>query len=456
MLRSRRLVLPAVVLLSLAVSSCQWAMYGFDAGRSGVNPGEHWIDTTNVDTLVEQWTAPVVGPTVIARGVVYVATGPGCCVPRTANLFAFQGNGVGCGGANPKVCGPLWVGKIPKTVGMSTPVVVHDIVYVAVQFPIAADDRVYAFDATGTNGCSGTPKLCQPLWSAPGYAEVPFVDDGELFVHDPTSNNDGLVYDAAGSNGCAGSPKTCIPLFRLHVECGSRFVCINPQPMAAMDGKVYFATGVLNEDDTQLPSFFVFSEDGTDGCSGSPKVCQPLSATMRAADSTIATDGYVVTTASEPNPFNGNLTIIQVDAPDPVQSWYSIVEGVLAGKPAVTASTIYLPTDRGLTAFALAPPCGSSCMPCTTACQPLWQAPSDSPMNPVFHPAATVANGVVYDERGRAFDAAGAINCSGSPKVCTPLASYGSDQTYGETQVDTGWLIRAGLGNVTGWQLPTS
>jgi hypothetical protein len=41
---------------------------------------------------------------------------------------------------------------------------------------------VSVFDASGTSGCSGTPRTCSPLWSDPFVASYPVVSDGWLYA----------------------------------------------------------------------------------------------------------------------------------------------------------------------------------------------------------------------------------------------------------------------------------
>src|SRR5262249_18571974 len=65
---------------------------------------------------------------------------------------------------------------------------------------------------------------------------------------------------------------------------------------------------------------------------------------------------------------------------------------------------------------------------------PLWTAPAGA------GGGASVANGVVYIDSGRAFDAAGATGCSGTPTTCAPLTTVGAGT--GETIIANGWVYR--------------
>ncbi|HEV3291123.1 MAG TPA: PQQ-binding-like beta-propeller repeat protein, partial [Streptosporangiaceae bacterium] len=76
----------------------------------------------------------------------------------------------------------------------------------------SGDGNLYAFSATGTSGCSGTPKVCEPLWTAAGAGgqSSPAVANGVVY-----NGAAGRVYafSAAGTTGCSGTPKTCTPLW---------------------------------------------------------------------------------------------------------------------------------------------------------------------------------------------------------------------------------------------------
>ena len=76
-----------------------------------------------------------------------------------------------------------------------------------------------AFDAAGVTGCSGAPKTCTPLWTAEPVeggvsAGHRFVVDGVLYV---ISGRVLAAYDASGTTGCSGTPKTCEPLWTAEV-----------------------------------------------------------------------------------------------------------------------------------------------------------------------------------------------------------------------------------------------
>jgi outer membrane protein assembly factor BamB len=170
-----------------------------------------WIGNAQPDTALHD-TAPAV-----AGGVAYLSNSFG--------LYAFSAGG--CSSAN---CNPLW--SFSKT-GLSSPAVANGKVYVNASngtlnvfsasdgtplwtapapgagtgFPAAAtvaNGVVYAGNravlegssADGTTGCSGSPKVCSPLWIVSGpfgsYWVTPIVTDGSLY----TTNKNGTPFAA--------------------------------------------------------------------------------------------------------------------------------------------------------------------------------------------------------------------------------------------------------------------
>ncbi len=188
-----------------------WPSFHFDPVHSGFNPYENVIGPANVTGLKTAWAmAPGVAGSVgsspaVAGGVVYVGAAAG------GNLYAFSATGAtGCSGT-PKVCKPLWTGTT-GAITFSSPAVAAGVVYVA-----ASDGKLYAFSAAGTTGCSGTPKICKPLWTAAiaGGGTVgqssPAVAGGVVYVGAGT--NLYAFSAAADSTHCSGIPKACTPLW---------------------------------------------------------------------------------------------------------------------------------------------------------------------------------------------------------------------------------------------------
>jgi len=135
----------------------------------------------------------------------------------SGDVVAFDSRGVaGCttvATGEPRSCSPLvtLVPGAPAT-GMA---VTADAVYVT-----AKDGRLYAFDAHGAAGCSGSPTVCTPLWSAvadTGAVWAPSVAGDVVYtatktVVSPGSPGTLRAFDANGIKGCSGVPKVCAPL----------------------------------------------------------------------------------------------------------------------------------------------------------------------------------------------------------------------------------------------------
>ena len=140
--RRRRPTLTVALLAAavLVLSSCQinsvssgggpisgdWPQFRMGPEHSGYNAAESTIGVGNVGNLVEKWTSASVG------------------------------------------------------VVSSSPAVVNGVAYVG-----SEDDNLYAFDATGINNCSGTPKTCAPLWTGGTGGNIfssPAVSNGMVYV----------------------------------------------------------------------------------------------------------------------------------------------------------------------------------------------------------------------------------------------------------------------------------
>lgn len=226
-------------------------LYAFDAAGS-----KNCARTNTPTTCAPLWTATttdaIYAPPATANGVLYVGT-----LDDTASLYAFDADGVTNCSGSPKRCTPLWRGN--RAIGSgptrSAPAVADGKVFVG-------DTSMTAFDAAGTKNCSGTPKICSPLWDTPSLnAEFngPAVAKGIVYG----TYHAGALYtlDAEGLAGCSGTPTACNPLWSAKLGAGSA-------SSASIANGVVYATG-----DTTLYSF---DAEGIRGCSGSPKTCTPL------------------------------------------------------------------------------------------------------------------------------------------------------------------------------------
>ncbi len=226
------------------------SLYAFDANGSTNCSGTPKV-------CQPLWSAPGVGssstlPPAIASGVVYTVGG--------GKLYAFDANGsTNCSGT-PTVCQPLW--SAPLAADQFGVVVAGGTAY-------TAGTNVYAYDAAGSTNCSGTPKVCQPLWTGsigtPSQAYSPMaVANNTLFIEGKGAL---VALDATGSTNCSGTPKVCQPLWTSPIGTAQSSSNLNSAP-AVGNGVVY-----IGSDDHKL---YAFDATGSANCSGTPKTCQPL------------------------------------------------------------------------------------------------------------------------------------------------------------------------------------
>lgn len=137
---------------------------------------------------------------VVAQGKVYVAT-------QSGSLNVFDAAGITNCSAAEQLCSPLWTSP-PGQAFLFAPAVANGRVYASDYF-----GQLRVWDAAGTTGCSGTPLVCAPLWTSaqgpPGSGTgSPVATSTYTLV--PTTG-DVLMYDAQGKTGCSGTPLICTP-----------------------------------------------------------------------------------------------------------------------------------------------------------------------------------------------------------------------------------------------------
>lgn len=233
------------------------------------------------------------------------------------------------------------------------------------------ESELYAFDAAGVAGCSGSPRTCSPLWTTSplpsGVMLPPSIAAGVAYV--ALSDLPLRAYDAAGVTNCGGAPKRCDPLWTTvpHGQASSTAVAAN--------GLVY--QGFYSIDLAVGAGVAAYDGSGTTNCSGVPKTCSPV--------------------------------------------WIGRIPRVTSFVvPTVANSVVYVTSDTTLYAFAAAGDTNcSTTLP--RSCVPLWQA--DLPNGTAVGTAPVVSNGYVFQAAANgeleAFDAAGTAGCSGTPKICT-------------------------------------
>lgn len=266
----RRKVVGAVfaMLLVVALTGCEtpWRSGRFDSRSTGFNPVEKVITRDNVGSLallatadvpehVEPWSQPIV-----AGGSVYLAGLDGLVV------YSADAS-VGCTG-EPMVCVPRWLAPDDDHLTHSVPTIADGKVFVAARDPnmMGTSGSIRVFDAAGEIGCTGTPRVCEPLWTAPvGGVTSLLVSDHRVFVVE--RRNRIAVLDADGMANCSGTPKVCEPLWTTSpISTGGTFYQPNAPTAAAGVVVVMDNFGALHAYDAQ----------GATNCSGSPLVCGPL------------------------------------------------------------------------------------------------------------------------------------------------------------------------------------
>jgi PQQ-like domain len=408
-----------------SVGSAEWSQLGYGPDRTGYQPDETTIGPGNVGSLTAARTyATGASPPLIVDGILYTdsgarlqafdatgmtdcSTAPVRCTPLwTAATAYFDGMAIGNGevfvtdaegvqafdaagsidcSGTPTVCSPLWATSTHAntgpgfTPGSGSPAVANGVLYVPGYgdgIALASGGAyVSAFDAAGTTDCTGTPKVCVPMWTTTGLPTSdgnvgsPSISDGELYI----ANGTLFAFDAAGSTDCSGTPTVCAPLWTASLT---------------SSGPTYAAPSVANGTvfvSSWYGGLYAFDAAGSTNCSTSAGVttCTPL--------------------------------------------WRATGLGSIGGRPAVANGVVYVESPGGLSAFDAAG--STNCSGAVTAktCAPLWGSGADGGGDPGSSPA--VANGVVYvSSTGGGtygYDAAGTANCSTTKGVttCAPLWS---------------------------------
>jgi len=162
-------------------------------------------------TCTPLWSANVayaiVSSPTIANGFVYVGD-------VGDRIDAFDASGASHCGGTPKVCKPIWIAKLGWSI-MSSPAVANGIVYIGSEAP-----ALFALDANGLTNCSPPSptysRVCTPLWSAPlptgiGVDSSPAVANNVVYVG--SDDNNLYAFDATGTLNCTGTPRLCAPLW---------------------------------------------------------------------------------------------------------------------------------------------------------------------------------------------------------------------------------------------------
>ena len=403
--------------------SVDWPQFHFDAARTGFNSYETILSPSMVVAgLAPRWMARmgiVQSSPAVVDGVVYIS---GDVLNKDAFLYAFDADGIiNCSSTHE--CDPLWTAPTAGFLA-SSPAVMNGVVFVASNEP-----RLYAIDASGNTNCSGNPKSCAPLWTAvlgdgAFLGKAPAVTNGVVYV----ASDKLYAFDAAGNVNCAGLPRTCTPLWTA-TAAGSG------EPPAVANGVVYISSSTGYDG-----SLYAFDAAGNLNCAGTPKTCAPLwtapapprpTGYSNAFSGPAVANGLVYVGAADGKLYAfdaaGNLNC--GGTPRTCAPLWTAPAGDHITVPAVASGFVYVAANDQNNVgkvFVFDAAGITNCPGTPKTCAPLWTGTlatndfflSDDP---------AVAGGVVYvgsyNARLYAFDAAGNINCGGTPRTCTPLWS---------------------------------
>jgi len=442
--------LPAMAVglaLLMTCTACQdWAQFGGGPALTGNDAGETLIGPSNVTSLEQAYSVPlpggssVVGAPVVADAVIYAGTSDGHLVAASADAHT------NCSGS-PVVCQPLWTAAVGGATLTTAPVVANGVVYAAFVNIPAETGLLAAFDAAGTTDCAGSPKTCQPLWTTPVASPTsgPNVGDGTVFVDDVTTRSV-LAFDAAGVRNCSGSPKVCQPLWTM------------PTPSLyepTISGGHVFVVHSYVSGGTTANTIDVYDEAGTTGCAGSPVLCQPLwQISLPAAANTSASisggRGYVETNGLTAFPTDGVTgcsgtplvcTSTWTAAPIPHTSQYQMA-------PAVADGRVWL-AGGGLAAYDAD---AASCPGLPSSC--LREAADPASGYSGEMPSPVVTNGLVV-AGSQIFDAAGVTDCTLTPfPLCSPVMTLSVGSGASGAAVSLGTIILGGTdGSIHAYQV---
>jgi hypothetical protein len=408
------------------VAAPSWPQPHYGPDRTGSQPTETLVGPANVNSLLLARTysvgtggmsAPLISGGVLytdasgyleafdAAGVTDCSVAPSTCTPlwkaltsdfdgmtvSNGDVFVTDAEGVqafssagttDCAGT-PKVCSPLWatnthVGSPTFTPGSGSPVVSNNILYVPGYgdgLALASGGAyVSAFDALGTTDCTGTPKICTPMWTTTGLpishgnSGSPAIAHGVIYIANETL----LAFSAAGTTDCTGTPKVCSALWTSASIAGATYaspaVSSTTVYVTSWNGKLY-----------------AFDAAGSVNCTttSGAKSCTPL--------------------------------------------WTATTPSSIGGTPAVAGGDVYTVSTNGtLSAFDAAGSKNCSGAATGKVCTSLFVSEA-GPTGSATSSSPAVANGVVYFSSTNggtyAYDAAGSKDCtaSGTSRNCTPL-----------------------------------
>ena len=415
-MRTRLVTLGAILIIALG--ACGWTQPGFDSGHSQSNPSETRLTAANVNSL-ESHTVTVANASVDSFFVV----GPWLIVNAGGNAVAYDRTA--CPRADNGACTPIWT-RTNRTFKSS-------------------NGTSVMFFSTGINTFEATDMMGTTLWDATtsgatgpstgNFSAKAFTISGTnlLVAIDQYlgHGSSAAVMNVFSTTGC-GAP-TCIPARTIPLRGGP----VTDPPWAASGNVLYTDAGVFDvTSGARLWSFDgdafflqvrngkvyasregppaavdVFDAAGSAGCSGAPKICQPIQKLQNGV--TRAVSSRLVTAST------------------------------LAGSSGPDAKLFLYPTD------------GSTCSTAPATCAPAATATLGSSTSFVSSVASTeqlvFATGQTTGPLPAtnhslfAFDGALGNGCAGAPKVCTPLFTFTlTNINLGQPEIWGGRVYAAG------------
>jgi outer membrane protein assembly factor BamB len=426
-----------LIVFALVLAACDWPMLGFGPGHTGFNPLERTINASNVDDVTPSWTGVLGGSSVAAVATPVVVDGVVYMGHTDGKFYAFDATGTTNCSGTPKTCAPLWTAMTDDYGVTGTAAIANGVAFVTTR------NKLYAFDATGETNCAGLPKTCTPLWTAEAGVQItprlgsPAVAGNTVYVIDDRL----YAYDARGEIGCSGTSKTCEPMWTADtLSDGIPSIpgtVISSSP--AIAGTVVYTAG---GDGTGAAILRAFDARGVTNCGGSPKACAPLwIGRPRCGSSTAVSQCDVSTPAVSEGRVYVSTDTENVTVPDGALSAFSASGGSncnTAAPPscepvwsAVTLGSSIAPAIANGVAYVASvdkhvtgPPIpvvqrfpllvGFDIAACSNGpCDPVWTSSSNA--GNAGEPS--IANGVAYFG-GRAYDTSGQMGCTGDPPHC--------------------------------------
>jgi len=394
-----------------------WPQTRLDPAQDAFNSAEWLLDTTSVTTLHRLYDNTA-------------------ALPATASMVEqggrlFYGGGINNGG---EVYSIRVGGKPGGWVATTTRPVTGLAVSGGKVYAIT-DLALYAFDARGITNCTNTQ--CDPLWTAnlgtSTYPYPPVVWNGQVLVAGSSNPATLAAYDAAGTTNCAGSPTVCTPLW------SDTYTAIFGPPAGSPDGLLFLAIGEIGAN--RIIELNQFGSAVTQSANlGGTRLFGPVISGNAAGGTLLVTrwDGSTAT-----------LVALDSSTVGVNSSWTSssLGGGDVPSLPAVSAKRAFVANSSGrLDAFKIAG-CGAA------TCDPIWTSKALGAGNAVppivaggvvFHAADAAADSRNFDQI-YAFDETGQTNCSGTPKICLPVATIVRGITNQDGSVgNPGGMLEAG------------